>query len=223
MAAWWRSIAVPAVVTFLLGYFIGREHVKYELRAAFSNMAEAFSEGFGDRDDETVSSSSTADRSPAAEPSRQLAAQLMLGQTYQSDEFEITLTKATIGPTRVRDLMDQIKVGTTPVLSVVFSITNIDNRRILRFRKGNRSMSGHFQLRDDVSNRIRGVSYGFGSEPIGALTGSEDITPGATVTHLEVFAVPPPKTEFLLLTVDLACLGGEGTVEYKIPASNIAR
>jgi hypothetical protein len=38
---------------------------------------------------------------------------------------------------------------------------------------------------------------------------------------VEFFSVPPPKTQFLILTIDLACLGGEGEVEFKIAANSI--
>jgi hypothetical protein len=84
-------------------------------------------------------------------------------------------------------------------------------------------MAGHFRLRDDVDNVIRGINYGIASKPVGALTGSEDIAPGSSATHVELFSIPPPKTEFLVLTVDLACLGGDGEIEFKIPASSIAK
>jgi len=80
-----------------------------------------------------------------------------------------------------------------------------------------------FKLKDDVDNVIRGVNYGIMSKPVGALTGTEDILPGATASHIEVFSVPPPKTEFLILTVKMACVGGDGEVKFKIPASSITK
>lgn len=120
-------------------------------------------------------------------------------------------------------MMGEIGTGENPDLILSFAFANTDDRRILRFREGNQFLAGHFQLRDDVDNVIRGINYGIASKPVGALTGSEDIAPGSTATHIELFSIPPPKTEFLVLTVNLACLSGDGEIEFKIPASSIAR
>jgi len=51
------------IVTFLLGlaigYFAGREHIKYELRSAFTNAAADFSKSFGPNSNSTQSDPST--------------------------------------------------------------------------------------------------------------------------------------------------------------------
>lgn len=75
-------------------------------------------------------------------------------------------------------------------------------------------------MRDDVDNVIRGVNYGTGS-PVGALTGNEDILPGDEVTHVVIFSVPPPKTRYLILTMDLGAFGSEGETRFKIAVENI--
>jgi hypothetical protein len=215
----WPAIAIPALISVVLGYFIGREHLKFQMRSAFSSASEAFAKGLaGDIDD----SFSTA-AIETAEPEVDLPTRLMIGQTHQSDGFVVTLTSAEIATSKVKDLMGEIGTGENPDLAFAFEFTNTDDRKILRFRDGNQFMAGHFQLRDDVDNVIRGINYGFASKPVGSLTSADDITPGSTVTHVELFSVPPPKTEYLILTVNLACLGGEGEIEYKIPATEIGR
>jgi hypothetical protein len=133
------------------------------------------------------------------------------------------LDGAKIATTQLKTAMGGTSEGKDPDLILSFTITNLDDRRILRFREGNQFLGGHFKLKDDVDNVIRGVDYGIMSKPIGALTGTEDIQPGATATHIEIFSVPPPKTEFLILSVDMACVGGDGKVEFKIPASSITK
>lgn len=215
----WAVITIPALMTLVLGYFIGREHLKYQLKSAFTDVAEAFSKGLGGDTDRPVASNATAAAEPAAEP----LPQLMIGKTYQSDGFAITLTSAKVAISKVKDMMGEIGTGKNPDLALSFTFANTDDRRILRFRKGNQFMAGHFRLRDDVDNVIRGINYGITSKPVGSLTGSEDIAPGSSANHLELFSVPPPKTEYLILTVNLTCLGGDGEIEYKIPASAIAK
>ena len=65
--------------------------------------------------------------------------------------------------------------------------------------------TGHFQLRDDVDNEIRGVSYLIGSKIVGALTILDDILPSEEATHLEVFSVPPPKSPLITFSLPLDC------------------
>lgn len=215
----WAVIAIPALITLVLGYFIGREHLKYQMKSALTDVADAFSKGFAGEAGDSVASSSFAAAEPAAEP----LPQLMIGKTHQADGFAITLTNAKVSISKVKDMMGEIGTGKNPDLALSFAFVNTDDRRILRFREGNQFMAGNFRLRDDVDNVIRGINYGIASKPVGALTGSEDIAPGATANHLELFSVPPPKTEYLILTISLACLGGDGEIEYKIPASAIAQ
>lgn len=211
----WAIIAVPAVVTLLLGYFIGREHLKYQMRSAFAGMAEAFSH--------ETESSPKPPLPVAVEPEPNPLPQLMIGKTHQAEGFAVTLVNAKIAATRVKDVMGKIGIGKSPDLALSLVFANTDERRILRFHEGNQFLGGNLQLRDDVGNVIRGINYGFASKPVGALSGSEDIDPGTTASHLELFAVPPSKTQYLILTIDLACFGGDGKIEYKIPASSIVR
>ncbi len=220
----WAIIALPAITTLILGYFIGREHLKYQMRSALSDVASAFSEGFKEAasSDSSASASTTSTFDSVETPNEPLP-QLPIGQTHKGDGFAITLTGAKIEKPKVKDMMGDVGMAKNPDLVLSFRFANIDDRKILRFRKGNQFMAGHFRLRDDVDNVIRGIDYGFGNEPVGALTGSEDIAPGESASHVELFSVPPPKTEHLILTVNTACIGGDGEIEFKIPASSIAK
>jgi hypothetical protein len=215
----WAIIALPAIATLILGYFLGREHLKYQMRSALSDVASAFSEGFKD----ASGSDSTSSTLDSVETSAEPLPQLPIGQTHKGDGFAITLTNAKIEKPKVKDMMGDVGMAKNPDLVLSFTFANTDDRKILRFRRGNQFMAGHFRLRDDVDNVIRGVNYGMGAKPVGALTGSEDITPGGSATHVELFSVPPPKTEFLILTVNTACIGGQGEIEFKIPSTSIAR
>jgi hypothetical protein len=75
-------------------------------------------------------------------------------------------------------------------------------------------------MKDDVDNQIRGVSYR-SADVVNALDSGEEIQPGEQKNHLEVFSVPPPKTEYLLLTIDLDAFGKEGLVKFTIPRNAI--
>ncbi len=231
----WSVTVATALVAILIGYFLGREHIKYELRAAFAEAGKAFTEGvqksFGrvsqrdkvDTAPSVAQSTETASKSGNESTIRpQLPDIVEFGQPFAAAEFQISLVEARIDRPEVKDLFGETKLGNDPNLIVVFRVINIDERKILRYRNKNMFLAGHFQLRDDVGNIIRGVSYGAGSRPVGALSGSEDILPGEEASHLELFLVPPPKTNYLILTMDLAAFGGEGETRFKIPAESIA-
>lgn len=174
--------------------------------------------------DSTATTDTSSGSTPNTEPARPAEPlPLTIGQPHKTDQFTFTLDGAKIATTQLKTAMGGTSEGKNPDLILSFTITNLDDRRILRFREGNQFLAGHFKLKDDVDNVIRGVDYGIMSKPIGALTGTEDIQPGATATHIEIFSVPPPKTEFLILSVDMACVGGDGKVEFKIPASSITK
>ena len=143
------------------------------------------------------------------------------GQLFISQSFQLSVTEAIIKKPRVKDLFGDIGEGRTDQLILTLQVVNTDERRILRYREANMFLAGHFSLEDDVGNTIRGVTYGAGSEIVGALTGSDDILPGKTATHVEVFKKPPAATESLTLTVNLAAFGGEGQAKFVVPADKI--
>jgi hypothetical protein len=218
---------IVGVVCLIGGYFAGREHVKYEIRSSILEAGKVFSEGLqgslGDRSDtdESTTKNPTTDHNVTAQIESQIAEFVEYGEPFAAPEFEISITDARIDRPQVKDLFGDVGRGNSPVLILVFRVKNTHDRKILRYREENMFLAGHFQMRDDVDNIIRGVSYGAGSKPVGALTGGEDILSGKEVTHLEVFSVPPPKTRYLILTMDLGAFGGEGETRFKIPVENI--
>lgn len=136
-----------------------------------------------------------------------------------ADEFRISIHSAEYKKPKVTGLLGDESEGENVQLVVTFKIKNSTERKILRFADNDFSTS--FELHDDAGNQIRRVTYGLGSEITGALTDNDDILPGALVTHVEVFLVPPPKTESLVLTMDRAVLGDEGVVDFEIPLDRI--
>jgi predicted Zn finger-like uncharacterized protein len=230
----WSMVLIPAIVSFIVGYFAGRENVKYQIQSSFANaFGQMFSSNSkSDRDDESKSTPSASNGvdldslyRDSLDPrgNGKTVPRLNLGETYQGDGFTFTIQGASIGMTTVKNMFGGNGTGKNPDLSISIAIQNTDDRKILVFREANRFLSQHFSLRDDVENVIRGVDYGATSKPIGALSGGTDILPGQLVGHVELFTIPPPKTKFLILTVDLACVGSADTIEVSIPVDLISR
>jgi len=225
---------VVGVVCLICGYFAGREHVKYEISSSILEAGKVFSEGMkeiftGDSDTdeiETQLAESTTNiptiyNNVTTSTKSQLPETVEFGKPFAAPNFEISITDARIDRPEVKDIFGDVGRGKDPNLILVVRVKNTHDRKILRYREENMFRAGHFKMRDDVDNVIRGVSYGTSSKPVGALTGSEDILPGNEVTHIEIFSVPPPKTIYLILTMDLMAFGGEGETRFKIPVENI--
>ena len=140
---------------------------------------------------------------------------------HKADGFSLALVESHIAPVERALFGDGTYETDDKYIHFIFRVTNTDDRKILNYRKGNSFGPGYFSLSDDVGNRFRCVSSGIGNDPIGTLSVIDDILPGESRTHLEVFTIPPPKTEHLILTVDLKSFGGDGRIKYKIPAAQI--
>ncbi len=222
-----RSVVVISALVasaFVVGYFAGREHVKYELRSAFAGAAEEFNKGLEEafnfdalpEDSDSVSPGlAYADLTDEADNEQELV--VAMGEKYATGNFALAVVDAKIDRPEVKDMFDDEGVARNPALKLTLRVWNTDERKILRFREN--MFDTRFHLHDDVDNVIRGVNYGASSSPVGALSSRNDILPGQEATHVEVFSVPPPKTKHLILTVDLSVFGGHGEVNYMIPAN----
>lgn len=238
--AGWPINAAVAAVALLCGYFLGREHLKYEVKSALNEASHAITDGFQkslNTPFDTVnnaaatpaqvvpqSGSEIAGAGPQATGDRESLPKTIVefGAPHRATGFELSVIEARIAKPDVISVVGEKSQGKDESLLVVLRVKNIDDRRILRFRDDNPFLGSRFVLKDDVENSIRGVSFGFSSHIVGALRSSDDILPGASVSHTEVFSVPPPKTKHLVLTVDLSAFGGDGTIDFKIPREKMA-
>lgn len=217
-----RTFSLPifvgtAIGTLVLGYFLGREHIKYEMRSALSEAGEAFKEGL--QEAFNVNPEPEIDEE-AEEFERQPP--LPMGKVHAADRFSIALVDARIDHAEVDSSFGDDPIETDEkYLFFTFRVTNTDARKILNFRDSSSFAASNFLLVDDVKNRIRGVGFGFSNDLIGAISVTDDIQPGENRTHLEVFTIPPPKTQHLILTVNLKAFDGEGRIKYQIPVNQI--
>jgi len=150
-----------------------------------------------------------------------------LGEPFDATGFQLTLLDARLGRNPkwlpAGGLVFESELN-EPFLILTFRITNTDDRKLLRYSRW--VLSTTVQLHDDANNSIRSSSrwqYSDGRVLVGGLEGNKEveILPGGEAMHVEVFEVPPPKTKYLILAMDLAPLGREGTVQFKIPAKEI--
>ena len=142
-----------------------------------------------------------------------------LGTFQKSGSLWIKLTSARIDYVELKSLFGDTSKTTEKSLLCTFHVRNTDERKIYTFHDG-RFGSNHFFMKDDVGNTIRRVSMG-SSEIANAIPSSHDIQPSEEATIIRAFKIPPPKTEHLVLSVDLAAFSGSGQAHFKLKASEI--
>lgn len=164
----------------------------------------------------------TSAQSDVAPASAQTGAKapVAVGEWFTHNDVELRVSKVVIGKVPVRDVLDDLKESTNELMQVHFQVRNASDRKILRY-SGSRMFGNHYVLRDDVDNVIRGVSFGFGNRVDGALKDGQEIDPGSQVNHVEIFRVPPPKTQHLDLALDLDAFGAEGKVDFRIGRTDL--
>jgi len=211
-------VTAPAVVSLIVGYFAGREHLKYQMRSAFANAGRAFAEGIRDS-----LPSGIKDRAEVKEPEPVPPPRVPLGEAYDAGGFSVQVVAVSIRHPQVKGLRGDASPSEHPLLVVEMQFTNKDDRKVVTFRD-DRGLGGSvFRLKDDVGNIVRPVTFGFANKVVGALDKFAELKPEEKLSHLQVFDVPLPKTKSLVLNVDLYCFEGEGEVEIEIPIEAVQK
>lgn len=194
----------------VIGFFAGREYIKYEIKSAFQKageeIAKSFEEGPGKLVDKEV---------PAAE-----IQEIGMRVFHQSGMLAAGVLDAKVDHLVMqRTILGQQDVSEDRYLIVNLRIKNMDQRKLATFREDN-LFQNRFKLVDDVGNVIKIIDPGI-DKIVGALKSGTDIQPGQEVGHVVAYVVPPPKTKHLYLTVDMSAFSGEGLFRVKIPANSI--
>lgn len=209
------TFGVPTLA-LALGYFIGREHLKYQMRSALADFGKNMAQGMKAAAKEAFPDfPGPAPVDPAA-PKPQVP-KIAAGETFDAGQFTVQVVGAKIGPTRLRDFRDETFDSESAYLQVAVLFRNKDERKSLRFSGDKGFNIPRFQMRDDVDNIVRPVGFGISTKVVGAIPDMEELNPEDSLQHIQVFEVPLPKTKSLTLTIDLECFDGEGELKVEIP------
>jgi len=237
------GMVVVGAMCLVIGYFAGREHLKHQMLSALTKVGESFAAGLGSGPKEgqaepakeiPVASAPIVNPEPKADSPAPIAelktdpvppapkvAEFGINAPFQTETFAISLIGAAVRDVPLQTSFGDETESAEPHLMVSFSVQNVHDRKILHFSGGNSFGPSQFRLTDDVDNSIRGINFGITNKVVGAMTRTADIPPGEAASHIEVFNIPPPKTQFLILTMDAKAFGGEGLVRFRIPAETI--
>ncbi len=213
-----RLVAVAvasSLVSLLVGYFTGREHLKYQIRSSVESAGKQFVQNV-QKGLENAFGMDVARPEPA-EP----VATLSIGKTFDTPTASITVTSAKIErPILNGGFSGRPRPLEEDCLVISLTMANKDDRKQLNVSYGSQFSPGVFRLYDDVGNDISTTFFSSaGSEfaMINAHPSHKDIDPETSVSHVVAFDMPLPKTKSLTLLVDLAVIGEDGAVKFEIP------
>lgn len=132
------------------------------------------------------------------------------------ESVSLSVTKAAVGIVPLVSFIGDDTTSEKPALAITLRVENTDERKIVR--RADNVFLARVVLKDDAGNVIRGVDYG-AANPKGEM--NEDLNPGEQTTHVEVFAIPPPATKFLVLTIDFEMFGSEGEATFQVSVDEI--
>ena len=128
----------------------------------------------------------------------------------------VQVTGVVIGMVPVKSIGGDMSTSKDQLCQISLRITNVDSARKIDYHgwQGN-TFSSDATLTDDLDNRYKGVSFGFGDKIVGQVR-SESIYPGGSVDDLLVFEAPIDAAKYLNLELPASNFGGSGKVYFRI-------
>jgi hypothetical protein len=201
-------IILIILVSFAGGFFAGREHLKYELEASISAVGSAINESLK----ETFSTNNSVKTKDASlSNSGSLVKNLKIGEIFSASTFNFQLEKISVDFITVNSFIGP-KKSDEKFLLLSFNLANSDPRKILEYFEHDDT----YCLADDVGNKIDPKHINL-TDNVDGVTRYEKINPEQKLKFIKIFNLPLPKTESLLLTVDLKNLKSEEKLNIAVP------
>ena len=210
-----------SLASLVLGYFAGREHLRYQIRSSFEDAGKKFAkdlkEGLGKAFGADVASDEEKKRPPAAK--------LKLGQAYNTAEASITVTSARMDhPVLKGGFRNTTSKHDEECLVIGLTIRNKDSRKQLKLSYGQPFGGNTFTMQDDVGNDVDTMFFsspGSDFSIVGSHPSYKDVDPEQSVEHLVAFKQPLPKTKVLSLVIDKKLIGQDGAIQVDIPINEV--
>jgi hypothetical protein len=206
-----------SLLSLVVGYFAGREHLRYQIRSSFQNAGKRFveeiKEGMGQALGNAIN--------PVEKEPPKPKAQLKIGQPIDSAESSFVVTSARMEfPVLKGGIRGTASKHDEECLVVGLTIRNKDSRKQLKVSYGQPFGKNVFTMQDDVGNDVDTMFFSSPSTDY-TIAGShpqyKEIDPEQSVEHFVAFKRPLPKTKSLTLLIDMDLIGQDGIVQYDIP------
>jgi len=212
-----------SLASLVLGYFAGREHVKYQIKQTFADagkkIAKDLQQGMRDA---FPGAAAAAER---AEQKAKPVATLKVGQAYDCPGASIALTAVRMDhPILKGGIYNSTSKHEEECLLITLTIRNKDARKQIKLTAGAPFGGGVFTMADDVGNDVDTMFF---SSPmsdyhiVGSHRTYDEINPGQAVEYVVAFHRPLPKTKSLSFLVDKKFIGQDGVVQYEIPIAAV--
>lgn len=142
-----------------------------------------------------------------------------VGTPQEAHGVRLTVMQATITPVEVIKGRGGRSLSRDPLLRIRFRVQNISRDRTLDFRGS--PLSRLVRLHDAAGRPVRRVTFGYRNRVAGAMHGGTTLEPAEEAGHVEVFRVPEPGSQPLILSVDLALFGGTGEAAFLLTAEDL--
>lgn len=212
-----------SVASLGLGYFAGREHLRYQIQHSFQDAGKKIARDLQKGMREAFPGVAAA--AEAEEKKAKPVATLKPGQAYNCPGASITLTAARMEhPILKGGIYNSTSKHEEECLIMALTIHNKDARKQFKLSTGGPFGDNVFTLMDDVGNDVDTMFF---SSPmsnyhiVGSHPSYEDVNPGQSVEYLVAFHRPLPKTKSLSFLIDKRLIGQDGVVQYEIPITAV--
>jgi hypothetical protein len=209
--------ALCSAASLVLGYFAGREHLRYQIRTSFEDAGKKFAKDLKEGLGKAFAGEATVEDVKKPEP----VAKLKLGQTHDTPQSSLTVTSARMEhPLLKGGFRNTTMKHNEECLVVAITIRNKDSRKQLKLTYGHQFTGKVFTMHDDVGNEVDTMFFsspGSDFEIVGSHPAYKDVDPEQAIEHFVAFQSPLPKTKSLSLLIDKKLTGQDAVVQYDIP------
>ena len=210
-----------SVASLVLGYFAGREHLRYQIRSSFEDAGKKFAKDLKEGIGKAFAGEAAAEDAKKPEP----VAKLKIGQAYNTPESSFAVTSARMEhPLLKGGFRNTTMKHDEECLVVALTIRNKDSRKQLKLSYGHQFTGKVFAMYDDVGNEIDTMFFsspGSDFQIVGSHPSYKDVDPEQTIEHFVAFQSPLPKTKAVSLLIDKKLVGQDGVVQYDIPVDAV--
>jgi len=229
----WSTTVAATLASLLIGYFLGREHIKYEIGSAIFGAGKAFSEGlqgsFGKGFQGPVAQASKPEPAvvPPPDPEKKGNEWVVAPIPARLGDVEVKVLSAKVAPpVTSRGQTGEGESGKPQLILTVEVSNRSQNRKIEYQTWAGAEMSferDYATLEDNFANSYKRIRFGiFDGFPVGRVH-SDSIYPGKSLSDVLVFEPPLEKFQHLDLEMPARNVGTEGLFKIRIPAAMIKR
>jgi hypothetical protein len=142
-------------------------------------------------------------------------------------DLQVQIVKTSIGKVPLKDIFRENATSKDNLLMVKLELRNLNPTKKVEYH----SWAGedfafvrdYATLKDNFGNSYKRISFGLGSQPIGAVKGSESLYPNKSVTDVLLFEVPLDTATHLDLELPAKNYSCEGMIRFRIPMKDVVR